>query len=143
MTPIGIQGEVHFTLRSNGVETLVFRSRNPITNGGLNLVASLLKDGTGSAVSEIGFGEGSSTPAGSNTALTNAYTKAVGSMYISGGELHVPFTLDRAEANGKTVRELGLFCGATLIARKKLTSAVAKTDADELSGEWVLGFVRV
>ena len=72
------------------------------------------------AISKIGFGEGAAAPTPDDAGLVNPYIKSVGaSQVLSDNSIQIAYSLGYNEANGKTIREIGLFCGdGTLVARE-------------------------
>jgi hypothetical protein len=72
-------------------------------------------------IGKIGFGEGGNIPTPDDTALTNPYMKnLLGYTVNSDNTLSFNYSLAYSEANGKTIREIGLYCndGKTLVARE-------------------------
>lgn len=83
------------------------------------------------AIGKIGFGEGGSLPTPDDTALTKPYIKNVLSKKVnSDNSITFNYALEYNEANGKTIREIGLYCndGVTLIAREVRDITVKDSD---------------
>jgi hypothetical protein len=76
---------------------------------------------TAKTIGKIGFGEGGNLPTPEDTALTNPYIKNISGFKVNAdNSLTFTYNLEYNEANGKTIREIGLYCndGITLIARE-------------------------
>lgn len=97
---------------------------------------------TGRSVATFGVGTSGTTPAGANTALTSAFTKALDSVsYPATNQVAFNFSLLATEANGKAILEFGLFTGdGTLYARKVRASALNKESDISFTGSWVITF---
>lgn len=116
--------------------------RNLIVDGAKGILASLLGGAvSGKSVTKIGFGTNGAAPVGSNTALTGAYTKAVGSPTYPTGGVAFPFTLGTSEGNGLAIIEFGLLTADdTLFSRRVRGSAIAKDNTISLAGTWTISF---
>jgi hypothetical protein len=82
-------------------------------------------------IGKIGFGEGGQLPTPDDTALTNPYIKNITEAKVnSDNSLTFTYTLEYNEANGRTIREIGLYCndGITLIAREVRDTIVKDMD---------------
>jgi hypothetical protein len=82
-------------------------------------------------IGKIGFGEGGQLPTPDDTALTNPYIKNITEAKVnSDNSLTFAYTLEYNEANGRTIREIGLYCndGKTLIAREVRDTIVKDMD---------------
>lgn len=111
--------------------------RNLIVNGGYNAVARLLGgDVTGRSINRIAFGDNGTAPAEDNTSLTNPVFKTVAPSYPSTGEVAFAWELDYSEANGKNIREFGLFCVNNTMFSRKARSVIQKTADIRLEGTW-------
>jgi hypothetical protein len=95
------------------------------------LAVQALSPTTAMTIGKIGFGEGDSTPTPDDTALTNPYIKTVLSKKVNAdNSITCTYTLDYSEANGKTIKEIGLYCndGVTLVAREVRDTIVKDRD---------------
>lgn len=120
-----------------------WEDRNLIVNGAKTALASLLGGAvSGNSIATIGFGTSGTAPAVGNTALTSAYSKAVGAItYPAAGSVRFAFSLGSTEANGKAILEFGLFTGAgVLFARKTRSTAINKESDLTLAGGWTITF---
>jgi hypothetical protein len=85
----------------------------------------------GKTIGKIGFGEGGELPTPDDEALTNPYIKSVTEAKVNqDGSLTFTYALDYGEANGKVIREIGLYCndGKTLVAREVRDTIVKDMD---------------
>lgn len=85
------------------------------------LAVQAISPTTAMTIGKIGFGEGNSTPTPDDTALTKPYIKNVSGKKVNAdNSITFNYTLDYNEANGKIIREIGLYCndGVTLVARE-------------------------
>ena len=83
-------------------------------------------------IGKIGFGEGDTLPTPDDTALTKAYIKSVSGCRVNADHsLTFTYSLDYGEANGKTIKEIGLYCndGQTLIAREVRDTIIKDMDS--------------
>ncbi|MDP3327215.1 hypothetical protein [Parvibaculum sp.] len=120
-----------------------FEDKNLIVNGSKAVNARLIGgDVTNRSITQIGFGTSGTAPAGGNTVLTSAYTKAVDAVtYPVEGTVQFAFSLGTGEANGKAILEFGLFTAAgTLYARKVRSAALNKESDISLLGTWQITF---
>lgn len=124
---------------------------NMIVNGYATAIAALLA-GSGTALTNIGYGTSTTPPAFGNAGLTGAFTKAIDGASVNGpGMLNsLPvvasatfrFSLAGTEANGLSIGEFGLFTTAgLLVARKaRLAAPILKDATLSFSGTWTIGF---
>ena len=116
-----LRGEFVLSIRRNGVEVESYADRNMIMSSARDALARLLGgDGSGKMITHIGVGTDGNGPEPGDTALTSAYKKRLsGHSYPSTGRVAFSFTIGKAEANGKKIREFGLLCSdGTLFSRK-------------------------
>lgn len=117
-----------------------WKGHNLVVNLGKNNVARLIGgDAAGMAVTKIAVGEGTATPAVTDAALTNAFTKNIDAVtYPSANSVQFSFSLGSADANGLSITELGLVtAGGNLFSRKTRT-AITKTSAVIVTGLWTI-----
>jgi hypothetical protein len=92
---------------------------------------------TALTIGKIGFGEGGGLPNSDDIALTNPYVKNVSSARLNtDNSLTFTYSLEYNEANGKAIREIGLYCmdGKTLVARE-VRDTVMKDQDTAISGQ--------
>ena len=70
-------------------------------------------------------------PSPDDTALTKPYIKQIAGYTVNAdGSITFKYTLEYGEANGKTIKEVGLYCndGTTLVAREVRDTIVKDAD---------------
>jgi hypothetical protein len=95
------------------------------------IAAQAVAPTAGRIIGKIGFGEGGELPTPDDTMLTNPYIKNVSEAKVnSDNSLTFIYALDYNEANGKVIKEIGLYCndGKTLIAREVRDTIVKDID---------------
>jgi hypothetical protein len=86
---------------------------------------------TAKTIGKIGFGEGSNLPTPYDTALTKPYIKQIAGYTVNAdGSLSFRYTLEYGEANGKIIKEIGLYGndGTTLVAREVRDTIIKDAD---------------
>jgi hypothetical protein len=97
------------------LQRLIWEEHNLFVNNGLAVLANLIAGVTaGQYVTSIGFGSGSTSPAGTDTGLTAApsyYNAIVSHSFPSPGSVQFNYALGTSDygALGITIQELGLF----------------------------------
>lgn len=117
--------------------------KNQIVDGSKFALSRLLGGAVANnSVTQIAFGTSNAAPAPGNTAITNAYTKAIDTVtYPATNQVSFNFSLGTGEANGTAIMEFGLLTAAgTLFARKVRNSALNKDTDLTLAGSWVISF---
>lgn len=95
------------------------------------LAAQAVAPTAAKTIGKIGFGEGANLPTPDDTALIKPYIKSVASYTVNtDSSLSFTYTLDYGEANGKIIKEIGLYCndGVTLVAREVRDTIVKDAD---------------
>lgn len=84
------------------------------------LATMLIAPNSAKAITRVGFGEGSVAATPDDTALTNPYMKNINSSrVVDGSSVEFTYSLGFGEANGKNIREIGLFAtDGTLVVRE-------------------------
>ena len=137
-----MRGELVVRVYRGGDLVATHTDANLIVDSAKVALANLLGgDGVGQAVADIGFGTDGNGPNPDDTGLTDAYTKPVSNHdYPQAGTVRFHWSLGVGEANGKGIREFGLFAGdGTLIARKT-RGVIEKADDISLEGTWSVIF---
>ena len=140
---LDIQGRVRLeVLCAHSGEVLeCYESCNLVVTRGRTSIAQLLGSGDPSyRVTQIGFGEGTTTPAMGDTALTNVFSKGITSVsYPSLNSVRFAFQLDASEGNGLVLGELGLINDyGELFARYVWGGTIAKTNSLIVQGTWTI-----
>lgn len=111
-----------------------------VNRGRTNVVRLLGNDGTGLHIASIGFGTSGIAAAAGNTALTDAYVKAIDAKsYPDDYSVLFSFSLGTGEANGKSIQEFGLLTASGLLHARKVRGGALIKDSDlSLTGTWKL-----
>lgn len=130
------QGELVYSLDKHNLVVTTGKSR----------MGELLATGNSDFVLDaIGFGTGAASPTLSDTTLTELFTKDIGlATYPTANSVQFAWSLEFAEFNGKTIREIGLFTGLGAgdekLFSRIVTDAIAKTSGLRLEGTWKITF---
>lgn len=135
----------HFLLKvyQRGVLIDTVDEPNLIVDGAKVALAHLIGgDVANRSVTQIAFGTSGAAPAGGNTSITGAFTKAIDTVtFPAAGQVSFNFSLGSGEDNGVAILEFGLItAGGALFARKVRSSALNKASDLSLSGSWVITF---
>jgi hypothetical protein len=135
----------HFKLwvRRNGVLVEHVDRPNLIVNGSKQIHAALLGGNvTNNSVTKIGFGQGSAAASPTDTALTEAYVKAVdGVTYPASNEVSFQFSLATGENNGVPIWEFGLITAGNVLYAHVVRSSALNKDSDiSFTGSWIISF---
>jgi hypothetical protein len=146
---ISITGEVSIRgYNADGEQVLALDKNNLVVTAGKQRMAVLLATGNGDyLIDGIIFGTGASAPTLGNThsGIVNPFQKAIGAAsYPTANSVQFAWSLEFAEHNGVTIREIGLVSGLgagdeALFARI-VTDAIAKTSGLRLEGSWKITF---
>jgi hypothetical protein len=140
---VGMRGVFSMRIYRQGRLIERYRDKNLIVDGAREITTQLVSgNGNGRTITQIAFGTNGSTPQGSDTTITNAYTKDIGSIsYPAFNEVEFHWNLLTTEANGLDIFEFGLICAdGTLYARKVRDRAFPKNSDFALEGEWIIIF---
>jgi hypothetical protein len=114
---------------------------NLVVDTGKQVVAKALGN-LGAYGAKIGVGTGTTAAAAGDTGLTGAFIKALtGTAVNATNTIQFSYDITSSEANGMTIGEFGLFDNSgtpVLIARKVLSSTIAKTSSFALQGTWTI-----
>ncbi|MGL5948146.1 MAG: hypothetical protein ACRCYV_03670 [Aeromonas sp.] len=137
-----ICGRLDYTLYRKGHPPRRFFEQNMIMNSAKATLAKLIAgEGAGAAITRIGFGIDANGPTPDDKALTAAYIKTLdGHSFPAPGQVTFAFSLAESEANGKTIRELGLICADSALFSRKVRGAIEKTADLSLTGTWTIIF---
>lgn len=137
-----MRGILELKIYRKGVLVEHFIEPQMILNRAKTLMAKAAKnEAAGVYVNRIAFGT-SSTPANpSDTALTSAYVKNIGShTYPATGQIKFDFTLTTLEANGKNIKEFGLMLTDGTLFARKVRGAIEKDEDMSIVGSWTIKF---
>ena len=115
---------------------------NLVLNGGRTAVMRLLGAGdTGKQLTQIAVGTNGTTPVGTDSAITGAFTKALGTAtYPSANSVSFPFQIGAGEANGIAIQEFGILCTDNTVFARKVRAVINKNSDIILNGNWVIQF---
>ena len=133
-----VRGNVHLEVKKKGRVIDVSDEHNVVVIGGRGILAGLLggRD-AGKYITHVGVGTSSNAATESDTDLTGKVLIAVSSATYDGPKVRFNFTIGSSQANGMTIRELGLFfANGTMFSRKVRKSAIGKEDDIEITGYW-------
>lgn len=124
----------------NGALVDSYEDKNVIVVVGRRQLCRLLAgDVVGRSVTRIGFGEGTSPAASSDTALTSGFVKSVDSVtYPTSTSVRFNWTLGTGDANGKAITEFGLLSTDNTLFARKQRSVINKTSSISLIGTWTI-----
>jgi hypothetical protein len=116
----------------------VVKAKNLLVNTGRVLVRDLL-GGTGFRPTEQAIGASATAPTAGDTDLgSKTLTKTIDRRIEQTYGIDFQTLIETGEGNGTTIAEVGIFEGATLIARSVLGTAIPKTAAIEVTVSHVL-----
>ena len=123
-----------------GIVLQEYRKHNLVVALGKTNIAKLIAgDATGTKVNKVSFGTNATDPASTDTAIQNAFTKALdGYSYPAANQVMFTWSLASGEANGMLITELGLITDAGTLFARKVRSAVTKTASIRLVGTWTI-----
>lgn len=135
---ITLKGELTIRIFRNGELIQEDVEKNQIVNLARTSLTKLIAgEGSGFQLTKIGFGTSSTSATAADTSLTGAYVKALGSFsYLAFNVVQFNWTLENDEANGMTIREMGLFSNNNTLFARRTREAVNKTSDLRIEGSW-------
>jgi len=133
------RGIFKMVVKKGGKVIEEYEDHNLIVNGARNQAARLFAGNTADrSIARIAFGTSGITPAVSDTAITNAYTKAVsGFEFPDMGQVQTNWELGVNENNGMAIMEFGLLSAdGTLLCRKVRQNPIYKESDISIEGHW-------
>lgn len=127
-------------LKGNILEHYV--DANLVVNSGRAAVMNLLGSGSSAKqLTKLAVGTNGTAPNGSDTAITGAYTKALGAVsYPTVSSVRFDWSLGAGEANGMSIAEFGLLCTDNTLFARKTREVINKNSDIILNGNWVISF---
>lgn len=124
----------------NVIETYI--DKNLVVNGGRTAVMLLLgAGGTDKQLTQISVGTNGTQPVGTDTAITGAFTKALGTVsYPTVSSVKFEFQIGASEANGIAIAEFGLLCDDDTLFARKVREVINKNSDIILNGAWTISF---
>lgn len=139
----GITGNVEITQSVDGVVLHRQIVRNLVVDAGLNLIRNLLAGTSSLRPTHLAVGTSATAVSAAQTAMVaevfrNNITEAIAS---TSKQVQFKYYLASGEANGSTIREIGLFSassGGTMVARAVLVSPIVKNSSTTVTFSWTL-----
>lgn len=127
-------------LQGNLLENYI--DENLVVNSGRTTVMVLLGAATsGKQLTKLSVGTNGTAPAGSDTAITGAFTKSLGAVtYPTISSVRFDWSLGAGEANGIAIREFGLLCTDNTLFARKVREVINKNSDIILNGNWTISF---
>lgn len=125
-----------------GTELLeTIKGENLIVDLGLDIMAAAIGGTADQNIVEYGAGTSGTSPASGDTSLTAPFVKVLDTVtFPSTGLVTFTFSMDNSEGNGATYQEWGLYCDAGPLFSRKTSTAIAKSSAIRIEGEWTISF---
>lgn len=125
-----------------GVILEKYQDNNLVVNGGRTAVVTLLgAGGTTKNLTQLSVGTNGTAPAGTDTAITGAFTKALGTVsYPTISSVKYEFQLGAGDANGIGIREFGILCADDTLFARKTRELINKNSDIILNGTWTISF---
>lgn len=136
--------EVAAIRASTGLLIDWWREENLIVSSAREMLARLISgDGAGDSITHIGFGTGAAPATPNDTNLTAAHWRPLsGHSYPAPGKVQFSFSLSTTEANGLTIRELGLRTSSGALFSGRLEAESRRTTISALKAPGPLRFKR-
>ena len=147
-----VTGKIHLEVYRKNKLVKQIEEHNLVVDSGRMRLAELAAGKVGnysnSYISHIGLGSGSEMEKVGDTALENQQLFPLTSIELNGRDVKCNFLISENEANGLSIRELGLFCAdgtmfSHRVRRNEETGEVGvieKFSDIELKGFWILHF---
>lgn len=135
-------GTVKMRIFKNGKLIEEITQKNLFLTAGKTALSKLLAGvTTNNSVTKFGVGTNSADPAPGDTALTGSFLKAIDAIvYPTTSSVEFQWSLASGEANGTTIREMGILTADDkLIARIKRADIV-KDSSLTIEGSWIITF---
>lgn len=119
-----------------------YQDNNLVVNNGRETVTKLLGAGTTTKkLSKIAFGTNGTAPAGSDSAITGAFTKSLGTVsYPTISSVKFDWTLGASEGNGINIVEFGILSSDDTLFARKVRALIIKNSDIILNGNWTISF---
>ena len=119
-----------------------YHDNNLVVNGGRTAVVNLLGAATsGKQLTKLSVGTNNTAPIGTDTAITGAFTKSLGTVsYPTISSVKFDFQLGAGDANGIGIREFGLVCTDNTLFARKTRELISKNSDIILNGSWTISF---
>lgn len=137
-----LKGSFYLEIIKNGIIVEKYVDNNLVVNGGRNAVMELLGNATaGKRLTKLSVGTNSTAPTPSDTAITNAFVKNLGTVsYPTISSVKFEFSIGAGEANGIGINEFGLLCLDNTLFARKTRETINKNSDIILNGAWTISF---
>ena len=139
----GITGNVEIIQCVDGAVVHRQIVRNLVVDSGLNLIRDRLAGTSSLYVTHLAVGTSATAASAAQTAMVaemfrNSLTQTISS---TSKQIQFKYYLSASEANGNTLREIGLFTASssgTMVARAVLASPIVKNTSTTVTFSWTL-----
>lgn len=137
-----LKGSFCLEVIKNGEVIERYEDHNLVVNTGRTSVMQLLGAAdSNKQLTQIAFGTNGTAPAGTDTAITGAFTKNLGTVsYPTISSVKLEWTLGALEANGTAIAEFGLLCFDDTLFARKVREVINKNSDIILNGAWTISF---
>ena len=135
------RGDFHLAVYKDGKIIDRIDDHNLVVDAGRIRLAELAAGKSGSCITKIGVGSGSTAEAADDTELEGQQLFPLTSATVDGRDAGFDFLIDNSQANGLKIHEFGLFCAdGTMFSHRVRTGLIEKEDDIQIKGYWILHF---
>lgn len=135
------RGDFHLAVYKGGEIIGRVDDHNLVVDAGRIRLAELAAGKSGSCITKIGVGSGSTAEAADDTELDGQQLFPLTSATVDGRDARFDFLIDNSQANGLKIHEFGLFCAdGTMFSHRVRTGLIEKEDDIQIKGYWILHF---
>lgn len=135
------RGDFHLAVYKGGEIIGRVDDHNLVVDAGRIRLAELAAGKSGSCITKIGVGSGSTAEAADDTELEGQQLFPLASASVDGRDARFDFLIDNSQANGLKIHEFGLFCAdGTMFSHRVRTGLIEKEDDIQIKGYWILHF---
>lgn len=135
------RGDFHLAVYKGGEIIGRVDDHNLVVDAGRIRLAELAAGKSGSCITKIGVGSGSTAEAADDTELEEQQLFPLTSASVDGRDARFDFLIDNTQANGLKIHEFGLFCAdGTMFSHRVRTGLIEKEDDIQIKGYWILHF---
>lgn len=135
------RGDFHLAVYKGGEIIGRVDDHNLVVDAGRIRLAELAAGKSGSCITKIGVGSGSTAEAADDTELEGQQLFPLTSASVDGRDARFDFLIDNTQANGLKIHEFGLFCAdGTMFSHRVRTGLIEKEDDIQIKGYWILHF---
>ena len=135
------RGDFHLAVYKDGKIIDRIDDHNLVVDAGRIRLAELAAGKSGSCITKIGVGSGSTAEAADDTELEGQELFPLTSATVDGRDARFDFLIENSQANGLKIHEFGLFCAdGTMFSHRVRTGLIEKEDDIQIKGYWILHF---